>query len=446
MSRRHALTLLLTLMTLLTVCRPTDAEYAAVDAWLLCDDCTTERAQVQAIGSTLTHTLDQALRGPSPGRIGNKVVQLTENYAMLPSPGVSESIYVSDAVGNYVARYQQRAALSLGDIGTGRAREALRRASDSAIARNYRSDVIDVVERVLTYSVHDPFGGTFHPSLVNFGDTVHVRRDSGPTWDGDEFVLLQGAPVADSVSIIRWGDDSLAFIAATGMGSHIATIGGLGSQEDTQRITLDVVAPGYMVHSPVSAPLVTSIAFPQTHYLELPSTARDTMDFFRLEPAANLTVTAHVVMRLEFGATARAPVSLRWRRCGAPILDPAASGSITGIALDERGSPLGGALIMVVGTAVTTMSAPTGNFSVVMAPTTTASLRISRLGYRPQTYSVQTGADTVRIGAVAAAAKPATALVREASTVTIPSGGCRLLQLASTQGEPRVIRLRLTSP
>lgn len=428
------------IVLVLVGCRPSDREYATLDAWLLCDDCSNgERAAVQAIGSRLTRTLDQAVRGPTPGRVANKVAQFTQAYASLPSPAVTESAYVATARSNYIARYQQRAALSLGDIGTRRAVQALERAADSAVTREYRDDVVDVIETVLALVRTGPFGGAISPALVRFGDTVIVRRGSGPGWNGNENVLLRGAPIADSVIVTRWGTDSLSFVVAASMGDRAVSITGLGASEDTESVLLHVVAPGYRSHTPASAPVVTAEPFPQVHYLELPSRFGDSTDFFRFEPPTALMVTAHVA--------GRSGVSLRWFNCSATLFMPGASGSIAGVILDQSGVPLGGATVRREGTLLATTADAFGRFMLpILPPTSIVSLRVTRLGYRTILYRVQTGADSVDLGAVLGTSPYAASVLRQASTVVIPAGACRLLQVGTSGGGAGVRRLVLTSP
>lgn len=442
--------LVVVLATNTAACGLSQADYRTIDAWLLCDECPDSlRAAVKALGGKAVHTLDGALVGPSAGRLANKKAQFQQVYATLPAPAVSESAYVADLLSNYVATYQARAALSLGDIRTSAALAALQRASDSAAARNYRDDVVRTVKAVLALAsaAADPayaFAGVVHPTSAGFADTVRVSPGQGLSWNGDEGVILNGSPFADSVMVTRWGADSLAFVAAGILGDYGVSVTRLGPDAVTQAFPLAIGPSGYTSHSPGTAPSVAGDSFPQTRYLLLPSRPGDSSDFFRFEPSTTRTYTATVTVS---GLT---PATLRWYNCpGVTMLTPPGPFvTLAGSVVDDRGRPVDGAVVTVVGLSGSVVTDVGGRFVRTNIPAAAAArLRAAKLDFRPSETSIQLAADTIGLGVVRSPLTEATAVNRQSSTLTIHGGSCRYLQvLVPFAGGPRVIRLRLTTP
>lgn len=431
-----------------TACKLSSAEYATIDAWLLCDDCLNgEREAVRQIGGKAVHTLDRALIRPSPGRIANKQAQFQQMYRAAPPPAVSESVYVAGLLGNYIARYQLRAALALGDIGGRRALAALRRARNEAATREYRADVLSVIQAVIAFAEGDEFTGTVRPRRVRFADTVHVAEGAGPAWDGNESVVLHGSPFADSLVVDRWSSDSLAFLAVGAIGDYGLTVTGLGTSSGSQVSPLQIVPPGYETHDYFTPLLVTGL--PQNRYLLLPSGVGDTTDFFRLQaPGTPLTVTATAV------STGRDSPRLLWLGCPPVPLGPPGGPivTLTGYVVDPAGNPVGSANVEIPSLGFSVTSDATGRFRFtglppIALPPSLIALRASKTGYRLSSTSVLFRADSVRIPVVPAGATDATTLNRSSVTITIPAAGCRVLEvLVPAEGGPRIIKLAFTSP
>ena len=430
-------------------CRLSNAEYATIDAWLLCDECVRhEREAVRAIGEAAVHTLDQALVGPSPGRQANKVAQFRQMYRMAPSPDVPESTYVRELLSNYVAKYQYRAAVSLGDIGGRRALAALQHALDSAAAREYRPDVARALDVILALAsgprLSGPATGFIGTTTPRFGDTVHIVRRAGQSWTGNETVTLHGSPFGDSVLVRRWSQDSLAFLAIGPLQDYAVSLAWFGPPTGREVIPLRIVPPGYGSHTPATAPLITPDSVEGTRYMLLPSRPGDTPDFFRLEPTATVPVTAAVTTS---GST---PASLRWYTCPPPTLltPPIAIVNVIGSVLDERGEPVVGAQVTPVGMAMSTTTNNIGRFMLSGVPASPLPrLRAAKIGFRPSITTVQLVADSIQLGIIRTPVSEAVALSRHSSTLTISGGSCRLLQiLVPPAGGPRTLRLRLTSP
>jgi len=450
MSNTRALCAVLSLTGLLVSCRLSKAEYETIDAWLLCDECVGhEREAVRAIGGAAIHTLDQALVGPSPGRVANKEAQFKQMYrTMSPAPAVPETTYVRELRSNYIAKYQYRAAVSLGDIGGRRALAALQRALDSAAVREYRPDVVKAIDVVLALASaprpSGPVTGLIGTTTPRFGDTVRLVRTASQSWTGNETVTLHGSAFADSLLVRRWALDSLAFLAIGSLGDYAVALAWFGQPAGRQVIPLQIVPPGYGSHTSATAPLITADSVGVTRYMLLPTRPGDTTDFFRLEPTESLTVTAAVTSS---GVT---PATLRWYTC-APLsllTTPTATVNVIGAVVDERGEPIGNAQVTPIGMAVSTTTDSAGRFMLVGVPASPLPrLRAQKIDFRPSVTTVQLVADRIQLGITRTTVSEATALSRHASTLSIPAGACRMLQiLVPSTGGQRTLRLRVTSP
>lgn len=131
-----------------------DQEVAEIiDYWLLCEECTEgERADVVGLGAAAVPRLTDALRAPAAQKQDNMRAQVTESFASMSAVSAAPppmADYVDGFVANYVATYQRRSALALGDIATPDAIQALGTALDSAEARAYRPDVVAVIAEAL---------------------------------------------------------------------------------------------------------------------------------------------------------------------------------------------------------------------------------------------------------------------------------------------------------
>lgn len=439
-------TLFLVLAILSTGCKLSDQEYATINAWLLCDDCRNgERAAVKAIGGKAVHTLDVFLKGPSRGRIANMEAKFRQTYHTLPSPSVSESDYVAELRRNYVALYQRRAAISLGDIGGTGAVGALRRAQRDAVARAYRPDVVRVINAVLGMRDFPPFSGTIRPSVVRWPNSVHViRSPSGSAWNRDEAVALYHGAPSDTLIVSRWPavSDSFSFFAVAAPGQYALLVTGLGPPADTQVASFTIEAAPHSTHSPANAPTVTAATLPQTLQIAMGFRRGDTTDYFRFQPGTALAVTAAV------SAAEDAP-SLLWYTCPPTALAVLGSpDTLIGHVVDPGGAPIGGAVVRIQGTVVASLTSGTGRFSLPVTPPPPITggkwvLQVQRIGFPPITRRVQPGADSVVLSLVPSGG----GLSHYAMSVRVPAGSCRMLELAvSGVDRARVALLRFLSP
>jgi hypothetical protein len=320
-------------LVLVTNCGLKREEYAAIDAWLLCDECTAgERAAVSSIGEEAVPTLARALRGPSPGRKTLMRQKFAEAFSSPGSGGLTRDQYADQLLDNYVATYQERAALSLRDIGGDDARDILRTALADSSARDYRSDVVQAIRVALASLESAPFGGTVTPTTVAFADTVTVSQGNGLAWNGDEQIVLAGGPFPGADLVVTQMATSLRFVAVGDIATYPLGVTSLGPGAETQVASLtirslaDANDRGMMscgtVACTVDSAAVVSV-FPYRAFLSLWSTPPrpDTVDFFQFRPQAPLTVTA----RLDWPTTAN--MNLRWRRCAPYVVVGNADGA-----------------------------------------------------------------------------------------------------------------------
>lgn len=435
--------LLCTVAIAVVACGLSKSDYQSIDAWLLCDDCLNgEREAVKALGDHAVYTLDEALFGPSLGRVGNKEAQFDQAYEELRAPKFSRADYIARRRANYIAKYQKRAAISLGDIGGPRALAALRRARDAAADRGYRADVVSTIDAVLALQESASFGGTVSSDSARFGDTLRVRRSPGLPWDGDESVLLRGSPLPDSLVVTRWPPDSLAFVAAGAVGNYVLDVTKLGPNAVTQSVPLRIVPPSFQASSPATAPSDTG-SFPQTHFLMLPAGGGDTTHYIRIAPAAPLNLTVNSA------ATGLAEPNLRWLICATQAPIPVPSTSLRGYVVDSHNQPLGGAVVRSFSPNRMAVTAPSGQFELTGLPLVPGQIdvRVARFAFRPADFRVQLGLDSVRLGLVDSGATAATAISRQSLSAHFSGGSCHYLVVGLSRiGGSQLLRLRFTSP
>src|SRR5882672_3598087 len=121
---------------------------------------------------------------------------------------------------------------------------------------------------------------------------------------------------------------------------------------------------------------------------------------------------------------------------------------VIGAVVDERGEPIGNAQVTPIGMAVSTTTDSAGRFMLVGVPASPLPrLRAQKIDFRPSVTTVQLVADRIQLGITRTTVSEATALSRHASTLSIPAGACRMLQiLVPSTGGQRTLRLRVTSP
>lgn len=301
-----------------------------VRTWLLCDDCADPiRARVAALGDCAVPTLAGALNeGPSAAGRANAEAQFRVLYAQLGPLPASEAEFVASYLAHYVATWQVRAALALGDIGSPRAERALRAAlaADSAGTAPLPAEARQAATLALGGTA-PAFTGSLRDTAIAALDTVTVRRGGG-VWDGDESVVLLGGPLPTGLVVGRW-PDSLRFVAAAPPGRYLVQV--------TGEPTGDAVAPLQVMRfsaPPVAEALAPVVApgdpLPQAHFRALgPRPRADTVAWLRVSAGP-----VDRVMTAVADWAGPGDVDLAWYACG--TLDPRGSAAGATVGRPER--------------------------------------------------------------------------------------------------------------
>src|SRR6185436_7537197 len=165
-----------------------------VKAWLACDECVDgERNTVRGLGQVAVAQLANALlRGPTAEE--KEVVRQQAAWDYSQSHGGSSPQFEAEAVSNFVAVYQERSAVALGDIRTSGAKAALDEALQPANRSRYRPSVLRAIRAARARIDATPFHGTLARRSVNFGDTAVLLPGPSPL-----FVAGDVAYMDDSV-------------------------------------------------------------------------------------------------------------------------------------------------------------------------------------------------------------------------------------------------------
>ena len=223
---RHAL-LTLVGSSVLASCAtaPARNHFARLENWLVCDECVDgEREYVKDLGRRAVGELASALVGPSPQRLALMRAKLGDSYRFAHEPGGNSDAYINPRLANFVATYQKRAAVSLGDIGTDPARQALDQAIRDSTVRRYRSDVIRTIVFVRTNFRAPRFAGRIIPELLSFGDIITVIAPSGQHFTSQDRAALSDSPFSPAeIPFVRLSD-TLRFVAVGNAGQHVVFV------------------------------------------------------------------------------------------------------------------------------------------------------------------------------------------------------------------------------
>ena len=453
------------LLTLLVGACDSEPDLSPVELWLSCEECDNgERAAVVALGDDAVAALDVALRGPSPEQRRNISAQTLQGLA-LGGVGVGPDSAVAHGFDrNFVATRQQRAAIALGDIGTPRALAVLRQARNDADARQYRLDVIRVIESALAVGQHLPFQGAMSVAIpgevgrggrgrgygpqnrAGWGDTVLIfanKADTAGQWDGDETVTLHGGPFPTEVLVDRMEDSVVRFIAFAEPGAYSVEVGQLGREDAKSQASPLIVMPTrppvrVFAPGPAGRRPVDPATLPQTFRVILSSATDALTDHFEFRPSATVRIHANAEWRQSFQTA-----SLRWLACGGGFVSVA--DTIHGIIVNQQDGPVSGARVQALGRSAATNAAgyfalalPTGQGSQpVDVDVTAANFRVAR-------HQVAASRDTVRISLLASSTSEASAVRRFSLSHTVPQGDCQVLQVAIPPASGnRLVLLRL---
>jgi hypothetical protein len=142
-----------------------------LDDWLFCHECTDgERDSARVAFQNEEASLDRLLTRVPAAWVDTTRVRLENIAAELSLDSAAAGSYRDHYLGNFVATVQGRSAQLLGDLGTPAALDGLWRALDSASARGYRSDVVEVVTANLLSGARRASPGSVPDSAIEHLD------------------------------------------------------------------------------------------------------------------------------------------------------------------------------------------------------------------------------------------------------------------------------------
>ena len=129
-----------------------------VQVWLECEECREgQRAAVVRLGAAAVPVLGQYLRGPAPERRAEvqrslqaawqKMKEYEADHANVKVP-MTQDEYVTTYLDNFIALYQVRSAIGLGDIGGSEAARLLNEARRQPLREDVKTVVEQQAERV----------------------------------------------------------------------------------------------------------------------------------------------------------------------------------------------------------------------------------------------------------------------------------------------------------
>lgn len=310
---------------------PGDRE--VIDRWLHCSECRDgERAAVRALGARAIPALRNALHdGPPAEHRANMRAKFDAVYSSIKVTGTGgpdtsalpRAAYVERGVANYVARYQSRAATSLGDIGGSAAEDALRDA-EQAGPDAFSAEVRQSIQLARGRADPGEFEGSVDPRTPGFGDTVIVRPPAFEPFDGDELAAVDGSPVPPTDTKVFGNASQLRFLAVALQGARRLTIQNVGSTTNSEYTELAIrtrVDPNDRAMTGCTnyacevnrSPRYVAVPEAVSAFLTLwrTSAGADSVDMVRLDPPS---ATMHVTARLSWSPST-ANLDLRWVDC-----------------------------------------------------------------------------------------------------------------------------------
>jgi len=339
-------------------------QFERLQHWLTCDECVDgERDYAKGLGNDAVRVLDSALIGPSPQRRAVMRAKLGDMYRFANQPGGDSNAYINPRFDNFIATYQKRAAITLGDIATTDAVQALDRAIRDSAARHYRSDVVRTIRVSRSGLITRTFPGQIHPAQLAYGGIVRIIAPPGEHFSAQTRAVVRDSPFAAEIPSAVFGDTVFAYavgepgphaiVVSDGMHVGPPFVGAItivSLLDATDRSLLNCApaaidcavarAPRILDAASADFDTVANTAFcraqptrclvriprlpggaplgsaPLTIFLSLSAEPKllrpDTTDLLRLEPPAALAVTAVLDWRRV------TKLDLSWRRCTSP--------------------------------------------------------------------------------------------------------------------------------
>jgi len=293
-----------------------------IEAWLYCDDCIEgERRAVSALRDGAVPQLARALLDGPPAEKREVVRQSAVGAHSRAGVGTPSAQYAAEIVDNYVAKYQKRAAVSLGDIRTPRAKGVLDEALQPARRAQYRADVWRTIQSARMAIDATPFGGKFERSIVSFGDTAFLLAPRARPFTISDMVAFDHKIFPPADLFLSRQADRLGFAAVGASGSHLIALRNIrmGTSEVASFIIRSIADANDRAMENCSdracevsrSPRIPAAAIPYRSFLSLWSTPpqRDSLDMFRFEPSSPLRVNA----QLDWNGPGN--LDLVWRSC-----------------------------------------------------------------------------------------------------------------------------------
>ncbi len=336
----------------------------AIHAWLTCDDCGAQRGVVGAIGGDAVPELSKALVGPSAEQRSIMRAKFDTSFKVAAIgtrvPGLTAASYADFRDANYLANYQKRAALSLGDIGGDAARAALDGAIADSLGRHYRTDVIRAIKFARSRTDAVTYPGKIVPYSVFFADPVKVVADSAHHLSPQARVVIEDSlfPPSDIPSAVV--GDSIYFLSVAAFGLHMISVipspstapakvamfvASIVDANDRAMPACGVNDTTCMVINAPPIPAGHTVVPPPTFFTLTAGTPADAMDFFKIaNPAVSaLAVTAHIDWRGD------GLLDLTWYICGTTSqVGQTVHGTMTHTVQSSVTIPVGGCWVLQV--------------------------------------------------------------------------------------------------
>lgn len=327
-------------------------DYGWLERWLTCDECVNgEREIARRMGDRAVGKLDAALVAPSPQRTALMRGKLRDSYRFANKPGADSDAYINPRLENYIATYQKRAAISLGDIGTKPARDAIDRAIRDSAARDYRPDVMRTIRIVRTGVGTPRFGGRITPRHLSYGEIITVTAPPGRHFTAQDSAWIADSPFPRDQIPLGYLGDTLRFFAVGDAGQHVIVVTNPlkgATAVDSVTITSLMDASDRAVRGcppantvcavdsalPLQSPMARAPGRPFAIFLALSRLPPrpDTVDFLRVKPPTNLPLTAV----LDWHGPAN--LDLGWRKCSPFVPAPFPASAVGSFASAESTS------------------------------------------------------------------------------------------------------------